>query len=40
MPIEEISETLGFETATYFIRSFGKRYDVTPLQYRKTSKER
>ena len=40
MSIEEISETLGFETATYFIRSFGKRYDVTPLQYRKTSIER
>ena len=39
MSIEEISETLGFETSTYFIRSFGKRYSVTPLQYRKSSKE-
>ena len=37
--VEEISETLGFETSTYFIRSFRKRYSVTPLQYRKTSKE-
>ena len=40
MSIEEISETLGFETSTYFIRSFGKRYDTTPLQYRKSSKEK
>ena len=24
---------------TYFIRSFGKRYGVTPLQYRKSNKE-
>ena len=39
MSIEEISETLGFETSTYFIRSFGKRYSVTPLQYRKSNKE-
>ena len=37
--VEEVSETLGFETSTYFIRSFGKRYGVTPLQYRKSSKE-
>ena len=39
MSIEEISETLGFETSTYFIRSFGKRYGITPLRYRKTRKE-
>lgn len=39
MSVEEVSETLGFETSTYFIRSFGKRYSVTPLQYRKTSEE-
>ena len=39
MSIEEISETPGFETSTYFIRSFGKRYGVTPLQYRKSNKE-
>lgn len=34
MTVEEISERLGFETSTYFIRSFGKRFSVTPLQYR------
>ena len=34
-----IRRTLGFETSTYFIRSFGKRYGVTPLQYRKSNKE-
>ena len=39
MSVEEVSETLGFETSTYFIRSFGKRYGVTPLQYRKSNKE-
>ena len=37
--VEEVSETLGFETSTYFIRSFGKRYGVTPLQYHKSNKE-
>ena len=34
MSIEEISEDLGLEISTYFIHN-----SVTPLQYRKSSKE-
>lgn len=33
--IDEIADAMGFETSTYFIRTFRKRYGVTPLQFRK-----
>lgn len=35
LSITEISESLSFETASYFIRFFRKRSGFTPLQYRK-----
>lgn len=35
MPINQISEILGFETVSYFIRCFKKEDGKTPLQYRK-----
>lgn len=35
MPVGDISENLGFETASYFIHSFKKVEGKTPLQYRR-----
>lgn len=35
MSIIEISETIGFENHSYFIRLFRKHYQTTPKQYRK-----
>lgn len=35
LSVQEIAQWLGFETATYFIRSFRKHIGKTPLEYRK-----
>ncbi len=36
--VEGIADSLGFETSTYFIRAFRKRFGTTPLKFR--TKER
>lgn len=35
LTVQEISEWLGYETPTYFVRSFRKLMRMTPLEYRK-----
>lgn len=35
MPVQEISEAVGYGDVTFFIRVFKKAYHETPLQYRK-----
>ena len=35
LSVQEISEWLGYESATYFVRSFHKARGQTPLEYRK-----
>lgn len=35
LPVSTISESLGFESVSYFIRSFKRANGKTPLQYRK-----
>lgn len=37
--IQEIATSLGYETATYFVRSFHKAKGVSPFAYRKKSYE-
>jgi len=34
LSVQEIAEWLGYESSTYFIRSFRKQTGMTPLQYR------
>lgn len=36
MPIRDIGESLQFHSASYFITTFKKFKEVTPIQYRKT----
>ena len=36
MPIRDIGEYLQFHSASYFITTFKKFKEVTPIQYRKT----
>lgn len=38
--IDEIAVTVGFSEVTYFITCFKKMMNQTPLQYRKTSRQR
>ena len=35
MPITEIALQSGYQNVSYFIRSFKKTYEVSPLKYRK-----
>ena len=35
--VQEISDTLGYATASHFIKEFKERYGISPLQYRKRS---
>lgn len=35
MSIQEISDTLGYATVSHFIQQFKKRYNVSPLAYKK-----
>lgn len=37
--VEHIAETLGFESASYFCRMFKKRFKLTPIEYKNSSKE-
>lgn len=39
LSVEEISDMLGFESATYFRRVFKKSVGKTPLEYRKSNRE-
>ena len=39
LSIAEISDTLGFNSQNYFCRRFKERYGVSPMQYRKNSRE-
>ena len=39
MPIQEISDKLGFTTSNYFFTFFKKQKGVTPTQYRNDSSE-
>lgn len=39
MPVQEISELIGYEDVTFFIRIFKRTFDATPLQYRKQNQE-
>ena len=34
LTVQEIASRLGFDTATYFVRFFGKHEGMTPLEYR------
>ena len=34
LPVADIAERLGFDTASYFVRVFSQHTDSTPLQYR------
>ena len=36
MPVQEISEKLGYRSAQYFIMVFKNTYGLTPFQYKKT----
>ena len=38
MPLGEIQAVCGFESPSYFSRAFKAEYDVTPSEFRKTSK--
>ncbi|OJG08791.1 hypothetical protein RU93_GL001783 [Enterococcus aquimarinus] len=38
LSIDEISNTIGFQTPAYFIRVFKKNYRITPLKYRKLNR--
>ena len=38
--VQEISDTLGYSTASHFIKEFKERYGVSPLQYRKNKGEK
>lgn len=33
--VQEISDTLGYATASHFIKEFKEKYGISPLQYRK-----
>ena len=35
LPITEIALQSGYQNVSYFIRSFKKTYEVSPLKYRK-----
>lgn len=39
LSVQEISEWLGYESATYFVRTFRKHIGMTPLEYRKRETE-
>ena len=36
--VSEISEQVGFQEVSYFIKTFSKRFGISPLQYRKNRK--
>ncbi len=36
LSIDEIGTSIGFNSTSYFVRSFKKKYDKTPSEYRKT----
>ena len=37
MHVSKITETIGYDNANYFARSFKKQYGVTPTEYRRTT---
>lgn len=39
MPVERIVEEIGLTNYSYFVRMFKKAYGLTPIQYRKQSKQ-
>lgn len=40
MTVEDISGTIGYQNVEHFIRTFKKTFDMTPLQYRSSSREK
>ena len=40
MTVEDISGAVGYQNVEHFIRTFRKTFDMTPLQYRSSSREK